>query len=285
MKVIHNVDCSNCVSCMNENRQGFQYKKYVKDKKIDIHSRSNHDMFFILSGSLRISYEEVDDFACNSNQIILLLSNYNYKIEFTDDSEILMLKYTASIQLCNKLGIDPSNNYLNNISYKFHSLEMRGHMVDSMKLLAKCLNDGVMCSYIHEAKQIELFVLFMHYYTLEEIYGFFYKSIRNDIRFYTIVMEKHIYARNVEELASMCGYGLSNFKRLFYKHFNQSPYKWMMQQTAKRLHERLLDSKTPIKAIVSEFHFTDQSHLGSYCKRYLGATPTQIRQGQDKRIF
>ena len=78
-------------------------------------------------------------------------------------------------------------------------------------------------------------------------------------------------------MSNLCGYSLPNFKKLFTKHFDVPPYRWMLQQKSAKIKNRLLDKKVPIKAIAAEFGFTDQSHLNAYCKQYFNATPLQIR--------
>ena len=73
-------------------------------------------------------------------------------------------------------------------------------------------------------------------------------------------------------------------KKLFTKHFDVPPYRWMLQQKSAKIKNRLLDKTVPIKAIAAEFGFTDQSHLNAYCKQYLNATPLQIRESLQRQI-
>ena len=98
-----------------------------------------------------------------------------------------------------------------------------------------------------------------------------------DLAFDTLVRRNYEHAKTVQELANLCGYSLPNFKKLFTKHFDVPPYRWMLQQKSAKIKNRLLDKKVPIKAIAAEFGFTDQSHLNAYCKQYFNATPLQIR--------
>ncbi|MFT0318218.1 helix-turn-helix domain-containing protein [Bacteroides thetaiotaomicron] len=43
----------------------------------------------------------------------------------------------------------------------------------------------------------------------------------------------------------------------------------------------LLDKTIPIKSIAYELGFVDQSHLNAFCKKYLNATPLQIRNSSE----
>lgn len=47
-----------------------------------------------------------------------------------------------------------------------------------------------------------------------------------------------------------------------------------------------MEEDVPVKVIVDEFGFSSQSHFNTFCKRYLGGTPKQIRRGKiHKQVF
>lgn len=285
MNVHAELDCSNCRSKVSKDDFKFTYIEYTNGKKINIQVSNENRLIFIVSGSFTVTSTDIDHFECDQGQIILLMGDHSYQLETTSPTQILILNFISSIQICDKLVLSDVNSILDNIHYSFHALEMRGPMMESMQSVIRYLNEGVECLYLHKTKQMELFVLFRHYYSLSEVFTFFHRTIRSDIGFYSMVMKNYMNAKNVEELAALCGYGLSNFKRIFKKNFNESPYRWMLQQLTNRIYEKLLDRSIPIKAIVAEFHFSDQSHFTTYCKRYFGATPTQVREGIKKQIF
>lgn len=276
------IDCSNCRSRISKDMQGFHYYSHKKGQEISMCIKNYHQIIFLLKGSFSISYEEVENYICNEHHMLLLMNRFNYRLTFLEDSEMVILVHSASIQICDNLEMADINHFLNT-TYVFSSLEMKELMIELINTIANYTKQGGQCLHLHKAKQLELFIIFSHYYTIEENMQFFSRTMQKDIDFYSIVMTKHGEAKNVEELAKLCGYGLSNFKKLFIKHFGTSPYKWMIQQTSQKLRERLMDKSIPLKVIASEFHFTDQSNFGAFCRRHLSATPLEIREGKKKQ--
>lgn len=282
MNVHAELDCSNCRSKVSKDDFRFTYVEYANGEKVNFPISNENRLLFILSGAFTVTSKEVDKFKCNSDQIVLLMGDCCCQLEIISPVKALILNFFSSIQVCDKIARNDVNSLLDGINYQFNVLDMRGPMMESMHSIVRYIHEGVQCMYLHRSKQTELFVLFRHYYSLLEVSTFFYKTIRNDISFRSLVMRNYMHAKNVEELAALCGYGLSNFKRIFKKNFNESPYRWMLQQLANRIYEKLLDRNVPIKAIVAQFNFSDQSHFTTYCKRFLGGTPMQVREGLKK---
>ncbi len=274
-------DCLDCRLHVSENDLGFHYFKYNEGQVIQTPASKYHYIIFLIDGVIAVDSNVQESLICKGGQMVVLLKEYNYQITSMNDSAVVILKFLSAIQICNKLTIKDLDLYLDKVIYKFNPLDMKERMVEAIELVARYLIDGVSCIHFHHGKQMELFILFRYYYSLDDICRFFYKVIRKDISFYSLVRKHSNQAKNVEELAMICGYGLSNFKRLFKIHFQTSPYKWMQQQMIDRVHQRLLDKSISIKTIIAEFNFTDHSHLSIYCKRYLGATPSQIREGKN----
>ena len=197
-----------------------------------------------------------------------------------EDVKLLVLSFVLSYQICDKMGIREAKHILDSTQYKFHSLPINEPMKLMLESVLYYLKDNITCGYWQKAKQLELFVIFWNYYALKDICYFFYPVFNKDIGFHSKVMANCFKAKTVIELAELCGYSLTTFNKLFKEHFQYpSPYKWMLQQNAPLIKGRLLDKTIPIKTIVSEFGFVDQSHLNRYCKRHFNATALQIGNG------
>ena len=85
-------------------------------------------------------------------------------------------------------------------------------------------------------------------------------------------------ANNTEELANLCGYGIHTFRRIFKAEFETSVYQWLIQKRAERIKYRLSMSYIPLSDIIEEFNFSSAQHFNSFCKKYLGDTPGNIRK-------
>ena len=143
------------------------------------------------------------------------------------------------------------------------------------------LDNNINCDYLHKSKAVEISTIFRFFYTAEETANFFYPVLYKDLSFDTLVRKNYKQAKTIQELADLCGYSLSKFKQTFNKHFGISPYQWMQQQKLSKLKLDLANKAIPFKTIILEHGFVDQSHLNVFCKRYLNATPSQIRNNME----
>lgn len=90
------------------------------------------------------------------------------------------------------------------------------------------------------------------------------------------VFKHHNKAKDVKELAALCGYSYSTFKRLFSVHFHTSPYKWMLKQRKEQVMYLIQFSKFLPFEIADRCYFSSASNFNSFCKKYLGDTPGNL---------
>ena len=170
---------------------------------------------------------------------------------------------------------------MKSLKYQFNTLEMVTPMLDFVKSVLFYLDHKIYCDYLQESKAVEIFIIYRFFYTSKELAHFFYPVLYKDLSFDTLVRTSFNKAKTVQELASLCGYSLSKFKGVFVRHFGIPPYQWMQQQKISKIKASLLDKTIPIKTIAYEYGFVDQSHLNAFCKKYLNATPLQIRNSSE----
>lgn len=274
-------DITDCDTCKSQETQRFKLieiscGKFVNSEKI------TDRLIFLMRGRLSVKADGQDEFFCDKDQVILLVRDKKYDITVLEDAKLIILSFITSYQICDRAVFRDSKQILDSVKYKFHSLSIKEPMKPILESISYYLKDNITCGYWQKAKQLEFFVIFWNYYTLEDICHFFYPIINKDMGFHSKVMANYCKAKTVIELAELCGYSLTTFNKLFKEHFRHSaPYKWMLQQKAPLIRARLLDETIPIKTIATEFGFIDQSHLNRYCKRYFNATPLQIRNCND----
>ena len=97
------------------------------------------------------------------------------------------------------------------------------------------------------------------------------------IPFKSLVLAHYRKAMFTDKLAEMCGYGLSNFRKIFKKEFGMSPLRWLNQKRAEHIKYKLSLPYIPFNDIIDEFYFSSAPHFTKFCKDYLGDTPSNIR--------
>lgn len=90
------------------------------------------------------------------------------------------------------------------------------------------------------------------------------------------VFKHHKEAKDVKELAALCGYSYSTFKRLFNEHFHTSPYKWMLKQRKEQVMYLIQFSPFLPFEIADRCSFSSAGNFNTFCKKHLGDTPGNL---------
>lgn len=85
-------------------------------------------------------------------------------------------------------------------------------------------------------------------------------------------------AKSVSDLAKKCNYdSLKTFTRHFKKHFNQTPYQWMLDRKMEEVQYLVLNSDLSISQIAKACGFNNLTHLvNAYSSRF-GVSPFRNR--------
>ena len=95
-----------------------------------------------------------------------------------------------------------------------------------------------------------------------------------------LIEDNCLHVKSVAELAQICGYSVSSFKRAFKEIFDEPIYQWILGKKADRLKERLSGEEVNLKEIIYEFGFSSPAHFTKFCKKWLGMTPTKFIEEQ-----
>lgn len=272
-------DCKYCSSNGSNTHRRFEKYIYQQWEKIKFPSESGH-ILFILEGEIRVG-DSQDTYICGVNQMVLIGYNHKYNIIALSNVLMLVLNFTTHYHVCTNISAERVWHAIKTHTYQFITLEMVLPMQDFVKSVMFYLNHGIYCDYLHESKAVEIFTIYRFFYSSEKLAHFFYPVLYKELNFETLIRKNHEQAKTIQELADLCGYSLSKFKRTFAKHFGISPYKWMQQQKISKIKASLMDKTIPFKTIAYESGLVDQSHLNAFCKRYLNATPSQIRNNEE----
>ena len=92
------------------------------------------------------------------------------------------------------------------------------------------------------------------------------------------VFKNYLSAKNMNELARLCGYDcIKTFTRHFKKCFGETPYQWMLDRKMEEIDSLVANSDMSITEIAQMYGFKSISHLVNlYSKRY-GVPPGKNR--------
>ena len=93
-------------------------------------------------------------------------------------------------------------------------------------------------------------------------------------------------SKNVSELAQKCNYDcLKTFTRHFKKHFNQTPYQWMLDRKMEEVQHLVLESDLSISDIAKICGFNNLTHLVNAYSSKFGIPPFRNRMQENKNAI
>ena len=96
-------------------------------------------------------------------------------------------------------------------------------------------------------------------------------------RFTNAIMQGIVYNLSIEELATMCCYSVSTFKRRFNQHFNESPHKWLLRCRLMLAAKIMSKTDISITELSSLCGFVNVSHFIATFRRHFGVTPSSLK--------
>lgn len=151
-------------------------------------------------------------------------------------------------------------------------------IVSFMESISHYLADGMGDKRLWQLKHQELIQLFSHYYGVEELQSFFHPMIGEAVPFKSLVLSHYMKANDTKELADLCGYGVTTFRRIFKDEFGMSVYQWLLKKRSEHIQYRLSFPYISFQEIIEEFNFTSPQQFNRFCKTNLGDSPTNLRK-------
>lgn len=279
--------CSGKISCNSYKNDGLVSFRLIKAKVGELADKWNAtgiQWIFLLSGSLVVKTPTFR-IEINAGEMFLLPVD-KFVVSVVTDSELVYFTSDRPTEYCVKMVANlPECRHRD--SEALTKLEIVPLLDKYLSLLMIYMESGLDCKYLFETKQQELFMLVSSCYAPEKLACFLSPlTSRKDNDLKKFVTENCSKARNVQELASLCGYSVGGFKRLFKEMFHEPVYRWMLQQKANNLRVRLAEKNVNIKEIINEFGFSSPAHFTKFCKQWLGMVPTEyIKKQQNNMEF
>lgn len=268
---------ANCLHYIPDYNIGFKVVSPVQGELYNGSKFNSHSLVFVLEGEIEFSY---DDFLYRrfkaQDLFFVPQSSEMFGMAITD-AKLLVLTFNNRVEsLCDRCRLSEYAGYLAEIEYDFKPLKITATLLSFAKLMEIYIDKEIKCSYLHELKQKELFVLIGAEYTERELVELFYPISGGNIDFRTRILENFRYGLDVSELAERFGMSYSPFLRRFKKEFGIPAQEWMLKQKAKHIKLRLSIHSTTVQDIIREFNFTDVPHFIHFCNKQYGCTPKEL---------
>lgn len=131
-----------------------------------------------------------------------------------------------------------------------------------------------------EYKRYIILLMIRSIYQKDDLIYMFRFEPGEDFEFRELLFEHYTCEVNAQELATLMDMPFATFNRKFKKAFGMPVGEWL---TLKKKANVLMDLKTTdltVKEIASKYNLTP-NYLTSFCKKYLGDTPMNLRESDD----
>lgn len=263
---------------------GFYKKHYTAGEVMYIKPGDVNSLVFVRKGSVEVDSEECNNYKVVHNNLFFCYNCGHYTVKVTSDAEIIVAYFSRPGAACDIASLLQYTKEQKGFKYSFSAVEINEQLEEFLVMLNRYIEDGIPCAHMHESMIELLFVIFRFYYPVEMLANLFFNLYDHTISFRTMVEGNRVKARNLNHLAELCGYDINTFNVIFRRHYpGFTPGVWMQIQRKDEILADLAFTDAPIYFISKKYGFSSSSHLGEYCKKYLGDTPTKIRARYKKR--
>lgn len=280
----HSINISECPYFTPEYRVIPYYVTMEKGETMELSHKTANHFIFMLSGAISLDFNQYINRPILEGEMFFLPKNNNFKWEATAKTTLILTGYNTATFPCTSARSGILYQIKSKAEFKCCGIPMKNEIKTIVNQMKSYLDRGISCHHMYLLKHKELYLVFKHFYTHEEITQVFYMSLGNNPLFVELVLDNYLKVKTAKELAHLLGFGVRSFEKLFKENFDETPYKWMIERKAKQIHQRLMNPNIPLKQIMFEFQFTTSSHFNFYCKQHLGGTPIQIRNSNKGNI-
>ena len=144
--------------------------------------------------------------------------------------------------------------------------------------------NSVMRGRLDARRTLKSLVADLRFYILNSVYNeqelaiLFSSLTEQSSRFKEQILENYLSAKNVGELASLLGYGVTNFRAKFKEQFGVSVYRWLLNRKSQHIIYRITVYGDEFSQIIDDFGFSSPSHFNKFCRSQYGLTPCELRK-------
>lgn len=239
-------------------------------------------IIFVVEGRITVSYDVSEYHVVNKMEMFFLPPACPYSVKCIEDSQLITCIYRIDRPLCERYSLEELVDFCSDDDTPAYALKIHPSFTPFLYSIKTYLRDKIDCSFFYDLKKDELAHLFFIYYTKRDLALFFYPIIGEEMQFKELVWNNFLLVKSVPELAKIANYSTSGFIKKFQRYFNESPYRWIQRQKAKRILSDICEKEKPLKEIAMDYNFYSYQHFAEFCKVHFGVSPTRIKEKKVK---
>lgn len=235
---------------------------------------------YVLRGSTDAAFETETRYPLAEGDLMLFPPGTRIALtSAAADTSLVLMKVVNRVVLCDKYVFGRIWENIDTDGLRHRHLAANRTVRAYMELLAETVGGPLRCYRFMEIKILELFHYLRAYYRPDELAAFTQPLMSPNARFMYFIWNNYRAVRSVEQFAGLANCSMSAFQVRFRHVTGMSPSQWLNEQKARNVFHELSAGEKSLKEISDEYHFASVSHLGTFCRRYFGQTPGELRPG------
>lgn len=256
------------------------YVRRYEVSPVPVYVDTAHSFFFILlEGEISVTYDSISHRDLKAGDCILIMRQSCYRITIKKPAiGLRVLDSELFSQSCARIFGDLTKFIPKGFSYRFTVLSAPKAILDMHKSVARAITDGKACRQLFILWSETLTLMMHSYFTAEEIACFLSPIIASDYDFRQMVVKNSLSAKDLPQLASLCGMSLSTFKRHFKHTFHSPAHTWIAARKAHFIYSEIINTRKTFIEIAKQFGISSSAYLTAFCKQHFNMTPQEIRR-------
>lgn len=272
-----------CPRYLRDAKFGFKYKEYPFGSYYTNEALDANVVLFLLRGSLR--YDRCIDgvHTLSAGQMLFLPVKSMCDIEFAEDTRFVYMAFEKSNFVCEVSPLNVLKSLVNYLDSYSNVLQINEPLQEYLELLITYLRNGVNCGSFHSIKIDEFFILLRHFYSKEQIAGFFAPMLGSSQDFRLKCLRLRAETHNITEMVDRSGMSKTKFYAEFRKEFGEvNPKKWFDTYMEFKILHAVARPGASVKDLAFKFEFESESAFSQYCHRHFGYTASELIKHRHK---
>ena len=279
MTLLNKSEHLSCSNYTNEHTRIFSFLSLKKGESVERRHLDTTFLVFVIRGAMEVWYDGDRHVEAHPGKVFLLPGGKPAIGSAQEDSLLLLCAFSNSLRLCSRFSIQQlSKDIPSDISPDFYFLSLDDRLSRFLSLLVDCLQEGLGCIHFHQIKREELFLYLRASYSKESLARFFYPILGKDMEFKDFILTHSHTNFDVKYFATQANMSLSTFNRHFKETFQDIASNWLLLRKQEFVKNDIIMTSMSLAEIAEKYHFSSTSYLVTFCKKYFGKTPNELRK-------
>lgn len=279
MTLLYKNEHISCTNYAEEFNKVFTLMEIPEGHTVERRFLNTTFLVILLQGDIEIRYKIDKYFTPQLGYMFLLPKNKQITTFARKATTLLLCSFTNDLKLYSRFSIQQLSHFISESTCQNpYCLKLDIRLQSFFSLLVDCLKEGLGCIHYHQIKRDELFLYLRAGYTKEELALFFYPVLGQNLEFKDFVLMNSRKIFDVKNFALQANMSLSTFNRRFKETFNETAKNWLLLRKQEFVKRDIALSNLSFSEIAEKYKFSSTSYLDTFCKKYFGKTPKEIRK-------